>query len=104
EFAKIRALLEQLDPRKIAVALDQRPDARVGERIRLRCLWRRRGSLGCTLGLALGLGLRLSTACHAVSTSMSTSTRGRCSTCATRVMVRPELLMPVSRTSGPYWG
>ena len=99
QLAKIRALIQQLDAGEIAVALDERPDARISERISLRCLGR-----WFTLGLALRLGLRLSTACHAVSTWMSTSTRGRCSTCATSVIARPVLLMPVSRTSSPYWG
>src|SRR6266516_1931357 len=97
----------QLDPGEIAVALDERPERRVGERIPFgRCRGGRRGRLGPRFapGLGLWLGLRLATACQAVSTWISTSTRGRCSTCATRVIARPVLLMPVSRTSSPYWG
>src|SRR5712691_7763109 len=99
QLSKVRALVQQLHPREIAVALDERPDARIGERIDLACCrWRWCGRF------ALGLGLELAAACHVASTWMSTSTRGRCSTCATRVMARPELPMPVSRTSSPYWG
>src|SRR5882762_1413734 len=99
QLAQIRALIEQLDPGEIAVALDERPDARIRERIHLACCRRR----WCG-SLALGLGLELAAACHVASTWISTSTRGKRSTCATRVIVRPELPMPVSRTSSPYWG
>src|SRR6267142_6863398 len=90
QLAQIRALIEQLDPGEIAVALDERPQCRVGERL---------GRSG-----RLRLGLELAAACHVASTWISTSTRGKRSTCATRVTARPELLKPVSRTSSPYWG
>src|SRR5439155_22922405 len=96
QLAKIRALVEQFDPGEIAVALDERPDARIRERIGFGCRWHRGGA-------RLGLGLRLA-AGHALSAWISTSTRGRRSTCATSVIARPELLKPVRLTSSPYCG
>src|SRR5207249_12295210 len=90
QLPKIRALVEQFDPGEIAVALDERPECRVGERLG----WSGRPRLG----------LRLAAAGHAVSAWISTSTRGRWSTCATRVIARPELLKPVRLTSSPYCG
>src|SRR2546427_901275 len=83
------------------VALEQRPDACVGERIGVAA-WRdgRRQSLGARLAPWFLGGA----AFHAASTSMSTSARGRRSTCATSVMARPPLVKPVSRTSSPYSG
>src|SRR5438093_1577742 len=83
---QIGAARDQLHFGELAVALQERPHARV---------W--------TLGL-LGLFGGRAPSCHAASTEMSTSAIGRCSTCATSVMARPELVRPVSRTSAPYWG
>src|SRR6266576_3903186 len=97
QLPKIRALVEQFDPGEIAVALDERTDARIRERIGV---WCRRGRGGARLGL----GLRLAAAGHAVSAWISTSTRGKWSTCATSVIARPELVKPVRLTSSPYCG
>src|SRR5213594_1094808 len=98
-----RGLLHTSEP---AVALEQRPDARVGERIavtdRLRRRRRRQNRLAPRLGLRLGLGL--GALGHSASASMSARNRGRRSTCATSAIARPELLTPLSLTSSPYLG
>src|SRR6266446_79126 len=97
-----------------AVALQQRPDTRIGERIGLGDLgtpvYGQTPSRGFTRALrallALGLALRLArrAAFHAASAWMSMSTMGRRSTCATSVMTRPALVMPLSRTGAPGSG
>src|SRR5207249_9163658 len=97
-----RGLLHTSEP---AVALEQRPDARVGERIAVADRLRRRQSrLAPTLGLRLRLRLRLGALGHSASASMSTRTRGRRSTCATSAIARPELLRPINLTRSPYLG
>src|SRR6267143_356997 len=84
-----------------ANGLEQRPDARVGERIVVADRLRRRQSrLAPRLGLRLGLGALG----HSASASMSARNRGRRSTCATSAIARPELLTPLSLTSSPYLG
>src|SRR5204862_2071534 len=93
-----RGLLHTGEP---AVALEQRADARVGERIVLADrLRRRQSSLAPRLALRLGLGALG----HSASASMSARNRGRRSTCATSAIARPELLTPLSLTSCPYLG
>ena len=110
---QIRRRCRALHPRQPAIAREQRPDARVRERIAVapRLSWR--GSLGARLALRLALVLRgaafhamarFTRVFHAASTAMSTSAMGRRFTCATSVMARPALVRPVSRTSSPYWG
>src|SRR5439155_11208793 len=90
-----------------AVALEQRSYARVGERIGVAA---RRGDGRPVYGqtpsreFTRALLARFAAAFHAASASMSTSVRGRRSTCATRVIARPALVKPVSRTSSPYSG
>src|SRR6266487_649482 len=97
----IRAECGLLHTSEPAVALEQRPDARVGERIVVAGRLRRRQSrLAPRLGLRLGLGALG----HSASASMSARNRGRRSTCATSAIARPELLRPLSLTSSPYWG
>src|SRR2546430_6375653 len=100
-----------LDAGEHAVALQQRPDTGIGQRIGVGDLgmpvYEQTPSRGFTRALrgtlALGRPLRLS-AFHAGSASMSTSASGRRSTCATSVMARPVLVKPVSRTRSPYSG
>src|SRR2546422_3920916 len=91
-----RGLFHTSEP---AVALEQRPDARVGERIAVADRRRRRQSR-----LAPRLGLGLGALGRSASASMSARNRGRRSTCATSAIARPELLRPISLTSSPYWG
>src|SRR5438034_7734597 len=96
-----RAECGRLHTSELAVALEQRPDARVGERIAVADRLRRRQSrLAPRLGLRLGLGALG----HSASASMSARNRGRRSTCATSAIARPELLRPLSLTSSPYLG
>src|SRR6266581_6671925 len=97
QLGMIRAECGLLHTSEPAVALEQRPDARVGERIAVTDRLRRRQSrLAPRLGLgALG---------HSASASMSARNRGRRSTCATSAIARPELLRPLSLTSSPYLG
>src|SRR5437773_5069230 len=101
EIGRERGLLHPGEP---AVALEQRPEPRVGERVGVASGVRRRGGRA---RLALGLALARApgfAAFHAASTAMSTSARGRRSTCATSVMARTALVKPVSFTSSPYSG
>src|SRR5438552_15514796 len=101
QLGMIRAECGLLHASELAVALEQRPDARVGERIAVTDRLRRRQSrLAPRLGLRLGLGALG----HSASASMSARNRGRRSTCATSAIARPELLTPLSLTSSPYLG
>src|SRR6266446_3360919 len=101
QLGMIRAECGLLHTSELAVALEQRPDARVGERIAVTDRLRRRKSrLAPRLGLRLGLGALG----HSASASMSARNRGRRSTCATSAIARPELLTPLSLTSSPYLG
>src|SRR6267143_2253814 len=101
QLGMIRAECGLLHTSEPAVALEQRPDARVGERIAVADRLRRRQSrLAPRLGLRLGLGALG----HSASASMSARNRGRRSTCATSAIARPELLTPLSLTSSPYLG
>src|SRR5438552_1322056 len=101
QLGMIRAECGLLHASEPAVALEQRPDARVGERIAVADRVRRRQSrLAPRLGLRLGLGAPG----HSASASMSARNRGRRSTCATSAIARPELLTPLSLTSSPYLG
>src|SRR5213078_94693 len=107
QLGMIRAECGLLHTSEPAVALEQRPDARVGERIAVADRLRRRQStLAPRLGLGLRprLGLRLGALGHSASASMSARNRGRRSTCATSAIARPELLTPLSLTSSPYLG
>src|SRR5258706_161998 len=99
QLGMIRAECGLLHTGEPAVALEQRPDARVGERIVVADGLRRRQSR-----LAPRLGLGLGALCHSASASMSARNRGRRSTCATSAIARPELLRPLSLTSSPYLG
>src|SRR3989442_1434928 len=101
QLGMIRAECGLLHTSELAVALEQRPDARVGERIAVADrLLRRQSRLAPRLGLRLGLGALG----HSASASMSARNRGRRSTCATNAIARPELLTPLSLTSSPYLG
>src|SRR5216110_1195535 len=107
QLGMIRAECGLFHTSELAVALEQRPDARVGERIAVADRLRRRQSrLAPRLGLRPGLGLRLALGAlgHSASASMSARNRGRRSTCATSAIARPELLRPLSLTSSPYLG
>src|SRR5882762_2343813 len=99
QLRMIRAECGLLHTSEPAVALEQRPDARVGKRIVVADRLRRRQSR-----LAPRLGLRLGAPGHSASASMSARNRGRRSTCATSAIARPELLRPLSLTSSPYLG
>src|SRR5438477_284421 len=101
QLGMIRAERGLLHTSELAVALKERPDARVGERIAVTDRLRRRQSrLAPRLGLRLGLGALG----HSASASMSARNRGRRSTCATSAIARPEPLTPLSLTSSPYLG
>src|SRR5216110_1855047 len=111
QLGMIRAECGLFHTSELAVALEQRPDARVGERIAVADRLRRRQSrlaprLGLGLGLRPGLGLRLGLGAlgHSASASMSARNRGSRSTCATSAIARPELLRPISLTSSPNLG
>src|SRR2546430_6652068 len=84
-----------------AVALEQRPDARVGERIAVTDRRRRRQSrLAPRLGLRLGLGALG----HSASAWMAARKRGWVWVFFCFLIARPELLTPLSLTSSPYLG
>src|SRR6267378_3220765 len=95
QLGMIRAECGLLHTSELAVALEQRPDARIGERIVVTDRLRRRQSR---------LAPRLGPLGHSASASMSARNRGRRSTCATSAIARPELLTPLSLTSSPYLG
>src|SRR2546425_529025 len=93
-----RSLLHTSEP---AVALEQRPDARVGERIAVADRLRRRQSrLAPRLGLRLGLGAPG----HSASASMSRRNGGSRSPCPTSAIARRELLPPLALPGSPYLG